>query len=63
MVKDAIPAFDGSRYFIHVILLICLNVDILIQYFVVNDWAVTLDKVFDFRNVECWVCLPLVGER
>ena len=63
MLKDAIPAFDGSLYFFHAVLLICLYVGTLTQYSFVEHWPVTLHKGFDFRNVECGVSFPLVGER
>ena len=63
MVKDAIPAFDGSLYFIQVVLLICLDVGTLTQCSFVVHWPVTLHKRFDFRNVECGVSFPLVWER
>ena len=61
MVKDAIPAFDGSLYFVHIVLLICLNVGTLAQCSFVIDWVVALYKWFDFRNMECGVSFPLVG--
>ena len=63
MVKDAIPAFDRSLYFVHVVLLICLYVGTLAQYSFVVYWVVALHKGFDFRNVEYGVSLPLVGEH
>ena len=63
MVKDAVSAFDGSLYLVHVLLLICLNVGYLSQDFFVVDWALAWHKQFDFRNVESWVCSPLVGKR
>ena len=65
VVKDAIPAFDGSLYFVQVVLLICLYVGTLTQSFLVVDWAVafTLHKQFDFRNMECGVSFPFMGER
>ena len=63
MVKDAIPAFDRSLYFIYVVLLICLDVGTLSQCSFLTDCAVALHKGFDFRNVECGVSFPLVGVR
>ena len=61
VVKDAIPALHGSLYFVHVVLLICLNIGTFAQCSFAIDWAVTLHKRFDFHNVECWVSFPLVG--
>ena len=63
MVKDAIPAFDGSLYFVQVVLLICLDIGTFAQCLFVVDWAVALHERFDFRYVECGVSFPLVGER
>ena len=63
MVKDAIPAFDGSLYFFHVVLLICLYVGTLAQGSFLVHWPVTIHTRFDFRNVECGVSFPLVGVR
>ena len=37
MVKDAIPAFDGSLYLVHVVLLICLDVGNFAQDFFIVD--------------------------
>ena len=39
VVKDAVSAFDGSLYLVHVVLLICLYVGYLSQDFLVVDWA------------------------
>ena len=61
MVKDAIPACDGSLYFVHVILLICLDVGTLAQCRFVADWALAWHERFDFRNMECGVSFPVVG--
>ena len=44
MVKDAVLAFDGSLYLVHVVLLICLDVSYLSQDFLVVDWAVAWYK-------------------
>ena len=63
MVKDAIPAFDGSLYFVHVVLLICLDVGLLAQCFFVVNWSVAFHKRFDLRNMECGVSFPFMGER
>ena len=63
VVKDAVSAFDGSLYLIHVILLICLDVGYLSQDFLVVDWAVAWHERFDLRNVECRVGSPLMGKR
>ena len=62
LVKDAVSALDGSRYLIHIVLLICLNVSYLSQDFFEVDWSVAWHKWFDFRNVECQVHSPLVWE-
>ena len=51
MVKDSIPAFDGSLYFIHVVHLFCPDVGTLAQCFLVVNWAVALHKRFDFCDV------------
>ena len=61
VVKDAIPACDGSLYFVQIVLLICLNVSTLAQYSFVIDWAVALHKGFQFRNVERGVSFHLWG--
>ena len=61
VVKDAIPAFDGSLYLVHVVLLICLNVCNFAQDFLVVDWSVAWHKRFDFRYMECGVSSPFVG--
>ena len=61
VVKDAIPAFDGFLYLVHVVLLICLDVGNLAQDFLVVDWSVAWHKRFDFRYMECGVSSPLVG--
>ena len=63
VVKDAIPAFDGSLYFVHIVLLICLNVGTLAQCSFGIDWALALYKWFDVRDVEGGVSLPLLGEH
>ena len=63
VVKDAVSAFNGSLYLIHVILLICLDVGYLSQDFLVVNWVVALHKPFDLRNVEYRVSSPLVGKR
>ena len=63
VVKDAIPAYNGSLYFVHVLLLICLDIGTLLQCVFVINRAVALPKWFDFRNMECGVSLPFVGER
>ena len=63
VVKDAVPAFDGILYLVHVVLLICLNVSYLSQDCHVVDWAVAWYKRFDFRDVECRVGSPFVGKR
>ena len=63
VVKDAVLAFDGSLYLVHVVLLIFLDVGYLSQDFFVVDWAVGWHKQFDFRNVECWVGSPFMGKR
>ena len=62
VVKDAIPAFDGSLHFVHIVLLICLDVGSLTKCSFVVDWVVALHKRFDFRNMECGVSFPLMGE-
>ena len=63
MVKDAIQAFDGSLYFLHVVLLICLDIGTLAYFSFVVDWAVALHEQFDLRNMECGVSFPFMGER
>ena len=63
VVKDTLPAFDGSLYFFHVVLLICLYVGTVAQCLFVVHWSVALHKGFDFPNVEFGVSFPLVGER
>ena len=62
MVKDPILALDVSLFFVHVVLLICLDVGTLTQRLFVVDWAVALHKEFDFRIMECGVSFPVVGE-
>ena len=61
MVEDAIPTFDGSVYFVHIVLLICLDVETLAQYSFVIDRVFALHEQFDFCDVECGVSFPLVG--
>ena len=61
VVKDAVWAFDGSLYLVHVLLLICLNVGYLLQDFLVVDWAVAWHKRFDCCHVESRVSSPFVG--
>ena len=61
VVKDAIPAFDGSLYLVHVVLLICLDVGNIAQDFFVVDWSVAWHKWFDFRYMECGVSSPFMG--
>ena len=61
VVKDAIPAFDGSLYLVHIVLLICLNVGNFAQDFLVVDWSVAWHEWFDFCHVESRVCSPFVG--
>ena len=61
VVKDAIPAFDGSLYLINVVLLICLDVGNLTQDFFVVDWSVAWHKRFNFHYMECGVSSPFVG--
>ena len=51
VVKDAIPAFDGSLYLVHVVLLICLDIGNFVPDFLVVDWSVAWYKRFDFRAV------------
>ena len=63
MVKDAIPAFDGSLYFVHVILLICLDFRTLVQGVHEVDWAFALHELFDFCNMKYGVSLTLMGKR
>ena len=61
VVKDAIPAFDGSLYLVHVVLLICLDVGNFTQDLFVVDWPVAWHKWFDFRYMECGVSSPFMG--
>ena len=63
VVKDAVSVLDGSLYLIHVILLICLDVGYLLPNFLVVNWAVAWYKQFNFRDVDCRVGSPLVGEH
>ena len=62
VVKEALPAFDGSRYFVHVVLLICLDFGTLVWHSFVVEWVLALYKWFRFRYVECEVSFPLMGE-
>ena len=54
--------FDGSLYFIHVVLLICLDVGAVAQWLFIIDCAVALYKRFDFHNMEYGVSFPFVGK-
>ena len=60
VVKDAIPAFDGSLYVIHVVLLIYLDVGNFAQDFLVVDWSVARHEWFDFCHMERRVSSPFV---
>ena len=61
VVKDAIPAFDGSLYLVHVVLLICLDVGNFAQDLFVVDWSIAWHKRFDFHYMECGESSPFMG--
>ena len=63
VVKNAILAFDGSHYPVHVVLLICLYVGYLSQDFLILNWAIPWNKRFNLHNVECQVSSPLVRKH